>query len=279
MVESAAGDLARSAPIVFFHAHPDDEAIFTGGTIRLLADAGHDVIVVIATSGERGVADERTADALGATRQIESRTAADILGAHDVVFLGYGDSGVGIGPDGPHPHPASFAAADPEHAGTALARIVTEVGAEALVIYDPGGIYDHPDHVQAHRAGRAAHRRSGVRTCYEVTVDYEYLHFVETHLVEAAAESLPERADRRVGLPSVLIDVTVDVRTVLPQKRSAMLAHISQIPDGTFPEAHNDTEFAAVYGYEWFVRHGEPGPIEQLPQPGGHQDGRTGSSG
>src|SRR5262245_5567436 len=37
--------------LLFLHAHPDDEAIFTGGTIRRLADAGHRVVVVFATSG------------------------------------------------------------------------------------------------------------------------------------------------------------------------------------------------------------------------------------
>ena len=41
--------------VVFLHAHPDDEAIFTGGTMRLLADAGHRVVLVLATSGELGV--------------------------------------------------------------------------------------------------------------------------------------------------------------------------------------------------------------------------------
>ena len=40
--------------IVFFHAHPDDEAIFSGGTIARLAGVGHRVVVVMATSGGQG---------------------------------------------------------------------------------------------------------------------------------------------------------------------------------------------------------------------------------
>lgn len=259
----------RPAPVVFFHAHPDDEAIFTGGTIRLLADAGHPVVVVLATSGERGAVGADDPRGLGATRQDETRAAAAVLGVHDVVFLGYADSGIDAPPDGSAPDPGSFAAADVDVAAAALARIVTDVGAEALVIYDGTGIYGHPDHVKAHQVGAAAHRRSGVPTCYEVTVDHEYLHFVETHLVEAASASLPDLAEhRRVGLPSVLIDVTVDVRTVLAAKRASMLAHRSQIPEGTFPAAHDDAELRAVYGYEWFVRRGVPGAIDQLPGPG-----------
>src|SRR2546423_9172656 len=40
--------------VVFFHAHPDDEAIFTGGTMALLAGAGWRVVLVVATGGEQG---------------------------------------------------------------------------------------------------------------------------------------------------------------------------------------------------------------------------------
>jgi LmbE family N-acetylglucosaminyl deacetylase len=40
--------------IVFIHAHPDDEALLTGGTMALLAWAGHRVVLVTATAGEAG---------------------------------------------------------------------------------------------------------------------------------------------------------------------------------------------------------------------------------
>ena len=42
------------ATVTFFHAHPDDEAIATGGTMIGLADAGHRVVLVTATRGELG---------------------------------------------------------------------------------------------------------------------------------------------------------------------------------------------------------------------------------
>jgi LmbE family N-acetylglucosaminyl deacetylase len=46
---------ARERTVVFFHAHPDDEAIFTGGTMALLAAAGWRVVLVLATAGEQGL--------------------------------------------------------------------------------------------------------------------------------------------------------------------------------------------------------------------------------
>ncbi len=42
------------ATAVFLHAHPDDEALATGGTMARLADAGHRVVLVVATHGEEG---------------------------------------------------------------------------------------------------------------------------------------------------------------------------------------------------------------------------------
>ena len=40
------------ATIVFLHAHPDDESLASGGTMALLSDAGHRVVLVVATRGE-----------------------------------------------------------------------------------------------------------------------------------------------------------------------------------------------------------------------------------
>ena len=52
MTSLEGGDVATDRQtIVFFHAHPDDEAIFSGGTMARLAAIGHRVVVVMATSG------------------------------------------------------------------------------------------------------------------------------------------------------------------------------------------------------------------------------------
>ena len=39
------------ATVVAFHAHPDDEALLTGGTLARLAAEGHRVVIVAATDG------------------------------------------------------------------------------------------------------------------------------------------------------------------------------------------------------------------------------------
>ena len=40
--------------LVVFHAHPDDEAIATGGAMARAAAEGHRVVLVVATGGELG---------------------------------------------------------------------------------------------------------------------------------------------------------------------------------------------------------------------------------
>src|SRR5438067_5255630 len=173
--------------VVFFHAHPDDEAIFTGGTMALLAAAGWRVVLVVATAGEEGGTSALVGPdvPLAVRRMGETARAAECLGAQRVEFLGYHDSGLDArapGSTGARPAGA-FADATVEEASTRLADIVTEERARALVSYDTRGIYGHVDHVQVHRVGLAAAEKAAVPTVYESTVDREYLHFVETHLV------------------------------------------------------------------------------------------------
>ena len=42
--------------VVSFHAHPDDEALLTAGTLARASAEGHRVVLVVATSGEAGLA-------------------------------------------------------------------------------------------------------------------------------------------------------------------------------------------------------------------------------
>lgn len=248
--------------VVFFHAHPDDESIFTGGTIRRLADQGVRTVVVMATAGERGLASG--SEPLAGVRAAEARVACAHLGVTALHFLGYADSGLEVG------DAASFHAAPLAEAAGRLAEILHDEQATALVTYDDGGIYAHPDHLAVHRVGVAAAAIAGVDVVYEATVDREYLHFVETHLVGHAITwligdaELPAVNRAPLGVPTVLVSTMVDVRGVLDHKRAAISAHASQIPAASELHVMDVETFAAVYGYEWFVRRGPAGPIEAL---------------
>jgi len=254
--------------IVFVHAHPDDEAIFTGGTMRRLADRGHRVVLVVATGGELGLVTPAGAaivgaGALAARRRAETESAAELLGIERIVGLGHRDSGMAGDPA--NDHPSSFWAADVELTAKAVAAVLDEERAVAAVGYDECGIYGHPDHVQVHRVTRRAADLAGVATVYGATVDREHLHFVETHLVEEAALTGDLGLVRsRIGVPTVAVTTTVDVRDRLAVKRAAMAAHASQIPESTSALQLPDHHFADVYGWEWYVRSGPAGLLDAL---------------
>src|SRR3954447_21044837 len=146
------------ATIVFFHAHPDDETIVTGGTMIQLARDGHRVVMVTATKGEHGEVEDGFLSPREELRQrpaVETAASAEILGAARHEFLGYVDSGMMGTPE--NEAPGSFWSADIDEAAAKLAAILTDERGDVLTVYDSNGNYGHPDHIQVHRVGvRAA---------------------------------------------------------------------------------------------------------------------------
>ncbi len=162
--------------IVFFHAHPDDEAIATGGTMARASRDGHRVVLVSATRGELGeFAPDSLADgeALVDRRVAELHAAAAVLGVDRVEFLGYRDSGMAGEPT--NDDPESFWRADLDEAAGRLARLLTEEHADVLTIYDDHGNYGHPDHIQVHRVGVRAAELAGTPRVYEATANRDHL--------------------------------------------------------------------------------------------------------
>src|SRR5215211_4844660 len=89
-----------AATAVVVHAHPDDEAIFTGATIHHLVERGVRVVLVTATSGEAGEprVPLQRGETIGRRRKEELERACSLLGVARLVMLGYRDSGADRGP-------------------------------------------------------------------------------------------------------------------------------------------------------------------------------------
>ena len=260
------------ATVVFLHAHPDDEALATGGTMARMADEGHRVVLVVATRGEEGepvpgvladgedLADRRTA---------EVHAAAGILGVHRVDFLGYRDSGMADDPA--NHHPDCFWRADVVLAAERLEDLLVDEEPDLLVVYDPFGGYGHPDHIQVHRVGRRwASDVGGVRVRWvtmnrdaiRVSIDQAADDLAAGGVEWADAEMLEARRQRTqtasFGMPDDEITHAVDVSTVIGRKREAIRAHASQVATDSFFLAMPDEAFAATFGTEWFVDPGHP---------------------
>ncbi|MGZ4675231.1 MAG: PIG-L family deacetylase [Acidimicrobiia bacterium] len=259
--------------LVLFHAHPDDEAIATGGTMARAAAEGHRVVLVCATRGELGeVADGVLADgeSLHDRRVVEVERAADILGCARVAFLGYHDSGMDGEPTNTAPN--AFAAADVEEAAARLAEILREEDAEVLTVYDERGNYGHPDHIQVHRVGIRAAELAGTPRVYEATMNRDYILGLMRRRAEEMSEiaDAPDPDEMDLGMPAEVITTTVDVRDYVDTKRAAMAAHASQITEESFFLQMPPDAFTEAFGQEWFIHRGaSPGTVEDTLFPNG----------
>jgi len=220
----------RRLTIVSFHAHPDDEALLTAGTLARAAAAGHRVVLVCATAGEAGLAAAGygTGDSLGSHRVAELDASAAALGATEVELLGYADSGL-HGEVVPTDGQVRFVDADVETAARQLAEICRRWQADVLTGYDPQGGYGHPDHLQVHRVARRAAELCDV-VLLEATVPREPLVRLlrlgrRLHLVPA---SLDLEGYERAYTPTAELTHRIDVGRHLAAKRAAMRAHASQ---------------------------------------------------
>jgi LmbE family N-acetylglucosaminyl deacetylase len=263
------------ATAVFFHAHPDDESIATGGTMARAAAEGHRVVLVVATDGAHGEVPDDLApgETLSDRRRVETDRSADALGIHRVAWLGYVDSGMTGWEQ--NQHDGSFWQADVSAAGERLAAILREEAADLLVVYDWHGNYGHPDHVQVHRVGHAAAEATGTRVL-EVTINRDHFRAIMVAGREMGLESGgPDGEDdfdpdgpaddgNPIGTPAAEIALAVDVLPYLAAKRASMTCHRSQITDTSFFLQMPDEAFAMAFATEWYIEPGRSGP----PEPG-----------
>jgi len=250
--------------LVCLHAHPDDECISTGGTMMMAAEAGHDVVLIVATRGEQGEPASGVlapGEMLGHRREIEVRRSAEILGVSRIEFLPYEDSGM-IG-EPANDNPVCFWQADLEVAAEQVAQILRSVGNPddvVLTIYDSHGGYGHPDHIQVHRVGTRAAQLAGVNAVYEATMNRtEILEQMEnSEMAQTMEDEDRERiSTQEFGTVAEHITHHIDVARFTDRKRQAMVAHESQITEDSFflqlpPEA-----FHQAFGSEWFIESGQ----------------------
>lgn len=245
------------ATIVSLHAHPDDEALLTGGWIAQRAAAGDRVVLVFATDGAAGLADARfAAVTLDRVRRREAEGSAAALGAQRVVWLGYADSGMA---DRPSQVSRRFVEVPVDEAGRQVAAILDHEGAEILTGYDVNGGYGHPDHKHVHLVARRAQAMATTRPrLLEATLDRTWLVRL-LRVVRVVSWLLPGVTvpGGTVFTSRSAVSLAVDVRPQLGAKRAALAAHASQATGGvrTIRVLLALRPFLArrVLGTEWFV--------------------------
>jgi LmbE family N-acetylglucosaminyl deacetylase len=249
--------------IVWLHAHPDDEALLTGGSMRRAAEEGHRNVLVVATNGDHGEVPDDLApgETLVDRRRAETEASAAVLGVDRVVWLGYADSGMNGWPQ--NDHTDAFMRTPVDHAATRLADLLRDERAGVLVTYDWHGNYGHPDHVAVHRVGHRAAELAATPVVFEATLDRDALRAMAAAFRAARPDDEPFEVDgptddgNPLGMPAEAITHVADVRAHVAVKRQAVACHRSQVTDTSFFMQLPDELFVLGFGIEWFIRVGD----------------------
>jgi len=255
--------------LLAFHAHPDDEALLTAGTMARASADGHRVILVVATDGNEGLASSSfvTGGRLGERRLDELRESARALGVARVEYLGFADSGLGPETLPDPPGQTRFVRAEIEPAAQLLADILLEESVDVLLTYDANGGYGHRDHVKAHLVATRAAELARTPRVLQATVPRDTL--CRAVALVGRVYRFPAAFDptifERSFSPRADITHRVDVTRYASAKRASMRAHASQASD----DSGADRTLAAflriprplydvVFGHEWFVDPAHP---------------------
>ncbi len=227
--------------LLLVHAHPDDESLWTGGTIARYAARGVQVTVVTCTLGEQGeiippnLAElaAGAADQLGGYRIGELRSACAALRVTDHRFLGamgrWRDSG--MAGDAANEHPRAFLRGSADEQTAALRTVIAEVRPQVVVSYDANGGYGHPDHIRAHEITMAAAGDSP--DVHRIFHTVRSRRATEAGLATlAGVPGVPFERPSPGELATVdddAITTVVDISEHLPAKLRALRAHATQI--------------------------------------------------
>ena len=261
--------------LMVVHAHPDDEAISTGGILALYGKEGIRTVLVTCTDGSAGDGPggvkpgEPGHDpaAVAAMRREELERSCRALGVKHLELLGFTDSGM-MG-WAQNDAPGSFWSTPVPEAAGKLVKLFEQYQPEVVVTYDAKGFYGHPDHIQAHRITIEAIERTGIpNKLYFTAVPKSWFADLGKRLTELgiefpAPEVKPEDAalpaenqasgPEEWGTPDEEVTTVVDVASAVDEKYDSLIAHSSQ-SDNIFFLRMGREAFGEVMTREAFIR-------------------------
>jgi LmbE family N-acetylglucosaminyl deacetylase len=194
--------LPRLRSVLAVCAHPDDESFGLGAVISAFIDAGTRVSVLTFTHGEASALHGVDGD-LRDIRAGELASAGRILGVTISELLAYPDGGLDV-------QPLNQLAAH-------VRRMAGHAAADALLVFDLGGITGHRDHRRATEAAVTAAQSLRIRV-----------------LAWVFADTVAGRLNTEFGTSFVgraTDDVDVVLRVDRGRQRSAIAEHRSQSTD------------------------------------------------
>ncbi len=197
----------RPERVLVVLAHPDDPEFFCGGTVARWAAEGRHITYCLLTRGDKGADDPGVdPDELAATREIEQRQAAAVLGVGEVLFLDHADGSLVADLD----------------LRRDVTRIIRQVRPDIIITCDPSNYYslfiNHSDH-----------RAAGQATLDSVwPAARSALYFPELYQEEGLE---PVKVHHVYIAGPVHPNTSIDVTDFFDAKLNALGEHKSQIKD------------------------------------------------
>ncbi len=230
-------------PVVFLHAHCDDESFLSAGLLNKLCDLGRQCIVIY------GAAATVPGEEKTVIRQQQTIEACSILGIDAVIFLKY---------------------CEPRYSGVPLINQKTsEISREVLEVlklrnvsmpinlisYDKNGGYGNKDHKVIHKVGREIRDNYSDVSLFEVTLNRDKIKdWIADAKTRLSPESLPqlEYWSENFGLLSNKIQFGYELTNKeLELKRKALSLHTFYNKPDIFPLSLNTFDFKNVLGTEY----------------------------
>jgi LmbE family N-acetylglucosaminyl deacetylase len=194
------GSKTMNKPLLAIFAHPDDE-LFISPVLANYAKQGIDCYLAIATDGRFGIQPHTggvAGDALALMRTGELQRAAEVLGIHDPVQMGFED---GFG------HKTSdlkIALSQFSDLYRKILALFAEIQPGAVITFGGDGIYGHPDHIVVGNAVTSAFQGAS------------FENDVALHYTAVCKERVPEGLEALVLAESGTIPVFPVARRYLP---------------------------------------------------------------
>lgn len=260
--------MTKPLTLLAVHAHPDDEAIGTGGILRKYSNQGIRTILVLATKGEAGEIDGRIPMGEEKTRIVDLRLkelqrSSRILGIHGLHFMGFRDSGMAGTPE--NKLPSALATADPEEATKRLVRIIRKERPQVITTYNENGTYGHPDHIAVNQITVYAFEAASRSDRYPDLAlppwqpSKLYYQAIPLSRIRKMAQIMKNRAGQlgvdpeSMGTADEAITTWVDIRDFLPEKFAAIRCHKSQVGENSFFNQFTEIQREELFGFECFI--------------------------
>ncbi|MCF6284995.1 MAG: PIG-L family deacetylase [Candidatus Hydrogenedentes bacterium] len=205
-VDSTPIETWKGKTVLIFTPHPDDDTFACGGIMKILADNGNNVQIVIYTNDDKGSLDpDMTSERLARIRKAEEEKACNILGipAANITWLGYEDGNLEY--------------ADPQRLRGEAARQIKKHRPDAVFTIDPG---------QKHERWHKTDHRMAAFITQDAFIASEWHLYYPQHLLVDKLK--PYHVPVAYYYYTEDPNVTIDITGVFEDKAKAAAAHVSQ---------------------------------------------------